>query len=289
METAMKRRDFLFSAAAAGVVALAAPAWAAPARFSSNRISVVVQGSGPDVVMIPGLTASRDMWKGTVAAVPGFRYHLVQVAGFAGTPAGGNASGKVVAPVAAEIARYIDEADLRQPAVIGHSMGGTLAMMIAARHPSEVGRVMVVDMLPAPAGLVGSSAEAIRPLADALAGVLTSSPGGRQLLESLIGGFGASDEGAPSDSDVVARAMHELALIDLTAELPRIRAPMTVVYATPPASGGVDPAQVRRDYMRAYRSAPRAELVPIANSGHMIMYDQPQLFRAEMKDFLSGR
>src|SRR3546814_8079735 len=87
-------------------------------------------------------------------------------------------------------------------------MGGTLAMMIAARHPAAVGRVMVVDMLPAPAGLLGSSAEAIRPLADALAGVLTSSPGGRQLLESLVGGFGASDDAARSDSDVVARAMH---------------------------------------------------------------------------------
>lgn len=285
----MKRRDFLFAAAAAvSAVALIPPALAAPTRFASNRISVVVKGSGPDVVMIPGLTASRDMWKGTVAAVPGYRYHLVQVAGFAGTPAGGNASGKVVGPVAAEIARYIDETNLRKPALIGHSMGGTLAMMIAARHPAKVGRVMVVDMLPAPAGLLGSSAEAIRPLADALAGVLTSSPGGRQLLESLVGGFGASDDAAPSDSDVVARTMHELALIDLSAELPRIAAPMTVVYATPPPGGGVDPAQVVHDYTQAYRPAPRAELIPIANSGHMIMYDQPQRFRAAVKAFLPG-
>ena len=120
----MKRRDFLFTAAAAGVVALVPPALAAPARFSSDRISVVVQGGGPDVVLIPGLTASRDMWKGTVAAVPGYRYHLVQVAGFAGTPAGGNASGKVVEPVAAEIARYIGETGLRKPALIGRQKSG---------------------------------------------------------------------------------------------------------------------------------------------------------------------
>src|SRR3546814_4222730 len=138
---------------------------------------------------------------------------------------------------------------------MGQSMGGTLAMMIAARHPAAVGGVMVVDMLPAPAGLLGSSAEAIRPLADALAGVLTSSPGGRQLLESLVGGFGASDDAARSDSDVVARAMHELALIDLTAELPRIAAPMTVDYATPPPGGGINTAQVVHDYTQAYRPA----------------------------------
>src|SRR3546814_4654879 len=71
----MKRRDFLFTAAAASVAALVPPAFAAPTRFASSRISVVVQGSGPDVVLIPGLTASRDMWQGTVAAMPGYRYH----------------------------------------------------------------------------------------------------------------------------------------------------------------------------------------------------------------------
>src|SRR3546814_8855364 len=130
----MKRRDFRFAAAAAGVAALVPPAFAAPTRFASSRISVVVQGSGPDVVLIPGLTASRDMWQGTVPAMPGYRYHLVQVAGFAGTPAGGNASGTVVAPVAAEIARYIDDANLRTPALISPYIGSTLALMIAARH-----------------------------------------------------------------------------------------------------------------------------------------------------------
>ena len=91
MKESMRRREFLFTALATSFVALAPPALAAPARFSSDRISVVVQGSGPDVVLIPGLTASRDMWKGLVAAVPGYRYHLVQVAGFAGAPAGGKA------------------------------------------------------------------------------------------------------------------------------------------------------------------------------------------------------
>src|SRR3546814_18534396 len=80
--------------------------------------------------------------------------------------------------------------------------------------------------------------------------------------------------------------MHELALIDLTAELPRIAAPMTVVYATPPPGGGINPAQVVHDYTQAYRPARTAELIPIANSGHMIMYDHPQRFRAAVTAFL---
>jgi pimeloyl-ACP methyl ester carboxylesterase len=226
------------------------------------------------------------MWKGLVAAVPGYRYHLVQVAGFAGAPAGGNASGEVVGPVAEEIARYIEESGLRAPALIGHSMGGTLAMMIAIRHPADVGRLMVVDMLPQPAGLLGATAEGIRPLADALSNVLTSMPGGRRLLDSLIGGFGGGGGAAGSDSGVVARATHELALVDLRPELPRIRAPMTVVFAVPPAGGGIDPASVVRDFRAAYATAPTARLVPVANSGHMIMYDQPARFREAVRAFL---
>ena len=44
-------------------------------------------------------------------------------------------------------------------------MGGTLAMMIAARRPDLVGRLMVVDMYPQPAGLFGGTAESFSPLA----------------------------------------------------------------------------------------------------------------------------
>src|SRR5690349_3953604 len=143
----MSRRLLLAFVAISGLAA--APAGAAP--FKPSRISVSVRGSGPDVILIPGLSASRGVWNGTVAAVPGYRYHLVQVAGFAGTPAAGNSSGPVAAPVADEIAAYIAANRLGRPAIVGHSMGGSIAMMIGARHPEVAGRVMVVDMLPSPA------------------------------------------------------------------------------------------------------------------------------------------
>ena len=39
----------------------------------------------------------------------------------------------VAAPVAEDLARYIAEQHLDKPVVIGHSMGGTIGMMLAAR------------------------------------------------------------------------------------------------------------------------------------------------------------
>src|SRR3954462_9417519 len=171
----MNRRTLLL----AGLAFAAAGAPVAAQPFQPSRFSVQVVGRGPDVILIPGLTSGREVWRATVNALPGYRYHLIQVAGFAGEPARGNRAGPVVAPLADEIARYIADRHLVRPAIIGHSMGGTLAMMIAARRPDQVGRLMVVDMYPQPAGLFGGTAADWGPLAGFL-----GSQSGRRLFGS---------------------------------------------------------------------------------------------------------
>jgi pimeloyl-ACP methyl ester carboxylesterase len=273
----MNRRHFIAASLALTLIGCTPAASEAAAPFSPTRFSVQVKGSGPDVILIPGLTAGRDVWSSTVASVPGYRYHLVQVSGFAGEPARGNAQGEVVAPLANEIGRYITANGLHRPALIGHSMGGTLAMMVAALQPDKAGKVMVVDMLPQPAGLFGSSAASLGPLANSLRSI-ASSASGRRLVESFLGS--RSDR---SDPDVVSRAMHELANIDLTRDLAKIKAPMTVVYA---ARSAEDAPRADRIYRSGYAPA-KAELVRVDNSGHMIMYDQPGRFAQALKDFLA--
>lgn len=282
------RRQFLAAGLALGMSAVV-PGNAAFA-FSSTRMTVTVQGSGPDVILIHGVDSSRSVWNNTVAAIPGYRYHLVQIAGFDGVAPGGNAKGDVVKPVADEIARYITDARLSRPAVIGHSMGGIIALMIASRYPARIGKTMVVDMLPAPAGFVGSNAQGIRPLADSLRN-MTDTPEGQRLFESVMGifGGGGSDPKHRSDTGVTARALHELALIDLTADLPKITAPLTIVYATPTKTQNVDPAATIRRYQAGYARAKQAKLVAIGNSGHMIMFDQPQPFCTAVRNFLAVR
>ncbi len=277
----MKRRDFMLMGLALGLTGL--PGLAAAQPFRPTRFSVELLGRGPDVLLIPGLTAGRDVWRDTAAATPGYRYHLLQVAGFAGAPAGGNAQGPVVDPLAREIARYIEANGLRRPAIVGHSMGGTLAMMIAARRPELAGRVMVVDMLPQPASLFGGSASGWGPLARDL-GTMLDSPGGRQLFANIMGAFSPPNTAnRRSDPDVVGRAARDLAGMDLANDLPRIRAPLTVVYASP------DPrarAAIDRSFIQAYAPARGARLVRIDDSGHMVMQDQPAAFRRAFRAFL---
>jgi pimeloyl-ACP methyl ester carboxylesterase len=279
----MRRRHFLAGLGAAILLGCAPSPAPAEAPFEPTRFTVEVRGSGRDVILIPGLTAGPEVWSSTLAGVPGYRYHLVHVGGMAGAPVAGNGGeGPVVAPLAEELVRYIETRGLR-PALIGHSMGGTLAMMIAARRPRLVDRVMVVDMLPQPAGLLGSDPARARGLADSLRNAIAT-PSGRRLFGDLIGRYGTNGSAGRSDPDVVGRAMHELSSMDLTADLPRIAAPLTIVYANADERSR---ARTDASYRGAYAGARGAELVRIDGSGHMIMFDQPQRLNEAVREFLA--
>ena len=278
---------------------VAAPAAAQPA-FTSDRISVEVRGSGPDVVLIPGLSSSPRVWESTVAAVPGYRYHLVHVAGFAGKEPGGNASGPVVAPVAEEIARYISERGLERPALVGHSLGGTLAMMVAARHPERASRVMVVDMIPFMGSMFGgpnATPETVRPVAEQFRQGMASSTGdarrarAQQVIATMVRTEAlrppAIEDTMNSNPAVSAQAMYDIITTDLRPELANIRVPLTVLWVRAP-NAPFDDAQMARYYQMSYANVPQAVLRQVPESYHFIMYDAPEAFQRELRTFLTG-
>jgi pimeloyl-ACP methyl ester carboxylesterase len=278
---------------------IAVPA-AAQTAFTSDRIGVTVTGSGPDVILIPGLTSSPEVWQSTVAAVPGYRYHLVHVSGFAGRPAGANATGAVLAPVADEIARYIREQRLNRPALVGHSLGGSWAMMVAGRHPQLASRVMVVDMMPFMAAMFGgpnATPDAIRPMAEQMRQRMMAPQGEqerRQLAERTIATMvrteslraGPVQQSVTSDLTVVSQAMFDMITTDLRPEVARIRVPFTVLWVVPP-NAPVTQEQMTAFYAASYAGAPQAVVRQIPDSYHFIMYDQPEVFQRELRAFLS--
>ncbi|HEX8233705.1 MAG TPA: alpha/beta hydrolase [Caulobacteraceae bacterium] len=293
----MDRRQVVIGAGAVAAVATALPAWAA---FASDRISVETRGEGPDVILIHGLSSRREVWQGTVDAVPGYRYHLVQIAGMGGAPAAGAADGPIVAPAAEEIARYIAEAGLTKPAIVGHSMGGEIALMIAARHPEWAGKVMVVDMLPFMGVMFGQppmTSEKARPMADQIRSLMIGAPRlmYEQQLEETVGAMVANEALRPSaiadakrsDRTVSANAFYDLVVTDLRPELANIAAPVTVLYVHQP-DGPLTEAQMDAVYRFSYATLKGTRLVKIPGSRHFIMWDQPERFQAEMKAFLAA-
>jgi pimeloyl-ACP methyl ester carboxylesterase len=272
----------------------------APA-FTSERIGVTVVGSGPDIVLIPGLSSEPQVWQSTIAAVPGYRYHLVHVSGFAGRPPGANATGPVLAPVAEEIARYIREAGLRRPALVGHSMGGSWAMMVAGRNPGLVSKVMVVDMMPFLGAMFGGPAatpESLRPMAEQIRGAMAA--GGAEARRQQITGMiatmvrtealrpGVVAQSLASDPSVSAQGFYDLIVTDLRPDVARIGVPLTVLWVYPPGAP-ISEAQMAAYYRASYAGAPGAVVRRIPDSYHFIMFDQPEAFRRELRAFLSPR
>ena len=297
--TTLSRRVFTAAAVALFTVLPLAGALAAP--FASERITVRTEGTGPDVILIPGLNSSPRAWASTVDALPGYRYHLVQVAGFGGQPAGANKEGPVAAPVAGEIARYIRESKLKQPAVIGHSLGGTIGMMLASRHPDALSRLMVVDMFPFMGMFFagpGAAPARVDAVADQIAAGMRATPPEQrsQRANATIAGMVnteamravAVEDSMASDADVGIRAYRELLVTNLMPELPKISVPVTVLYVQP-KTVPLPAAQFDGVYKTAYAPLKQLTLKRIPDSAHFIMWDQPQRFREEAAAFLSAK
>jgi pimeloyl-ACP methyl ester carboxylesterase len=250
------------------------------------------------VVLIPGLSSTPRTWESTVAAMPGYRFHMIHVSGFGTRPVGANATGPVVAPVAEEIARYIREAGLERPAVVGHSLGGTWAMMVTARHPELVSRVMVVDMNPFVGAMFMANAtpESVRPIAEQIRrGIATSTGDARRTrTEQTIATMvrtesrraGAVEDTLASDPNVSGQAMYDLATTNLMPEIAGIRVPMTVLWVRPP-NAPVTEEQMAGYYRASYAGVPQARVVRIPNAYHFIMWDEPEAFQRELRTFLT--
>lgn len=289
----------------------AAPAAQAPcpgdfadvhADFESRRFHVRLDGpENPvgDVILIPGLSSSPHAFDQITERLKDrYRVHRIHVQGFAGAEPMDNATGPVSAPVAEDLARYIAEKGLNKPAVIGHSMGGTIGMMLAARHPDSVGRLMVVDMMPFVGAMFGGAAAtpaSVAPMADQIYAGMMNGPEEAyraqaaatvtSMINTEAARAGPLRDSARSDRAVSSAAFRELIVTDLMPELANITAPTTVLYVK------FNDPRMTNDmvdgiYRASYRNLPGATLKRIDDSAHFIMLDQPARFEAEVNAFL---
>lgn len=286
-------------------VAQAAPA--TQTNIQPSRFSVVVQGSGPDVILIPGLSSTRDVWAATAAQLrTSHRVHLVQLKGF-GEPAGVNGTGPVLAPFVEELAGYIHSNGLKKPAIIGHSMGGLAALMVAADHPALPGKLLIVDAFPFIGPVFGAAdvasvtprAEQLRKMLLANASKVTPdfqtsancdpaasapAPVTGNMTNSALGQCLMTYGAKSSDLRVVAQAMYDDMVTDMTPRLKDIAAPVTVLY--PQDDRLITAPAAAKLYADSYAGTPKVQLRRIAGSYHFIMQDQPAAFAAAVDEFL---
>ena len=274
----------------------AAPAAASPVTAETRlpHISVRSIGRGTPVVLIPGLGTPRTVWNAIAPELArNHRVILVQVNGFGGDDPGANLQDGVLAGIVEDLVRYLRDNRIARPAVIGHSMGGLVGMLLARDHPERVGRLMVVDALPFFGVLMGPNAtvDTVRPVAEQLRTMIRAQTGNQPAPPNMsLTEAGRAQVGAwmnAANRQVAGQAIYEDAVSDLRADVPAIgRVPVTVLYAVPDQPMG---AMFRNVFVSAYAPAPSIRVIPVENSAHFIMLDQPARFRSEVETFLAAR
>ncbi len=278
----------LFAALAALVLPSAALADEACPPFE-------VIGSGPDLVLVPGLGSPPAVWDGVKASLAkDYRLHLVHVAGFAGRAPEGDPATLFVR-TEAEIIRHLDCRKVERALFAGHSMGGFLGLLLAADHPDRISRVVVADSLPfyplifdpsLTPERTAAQAEATR---KALVGMdeANFATSQRQGVQILVRDPAFHERVAQwsidSDRASFAAAVYTVMTNDMRPRLGTITTPVTVLAA---ANAYVPRARIEKLYGDAYAGLPGVKLVIIDDSYHFIMFDQPKAFEKALREDL---
>lgn len=292
-----RRRSLVLVPALAAVLAgLPTPAAA------QQPFSVEVSGRGRPMLLIPGLTSSGEVWRGTVAEfAKDYEVHVFTLAGFAGT-----------APIAADtgwllrqreaIVAYARERRLEKPIIVGHSLGGFLALWIAADHPELPSAVINVDGMPFFGAVMNPNAtrETMRPMAQQMRRMMLA-PGAREnylrtqdaqvrmMVRDSTAHAMLARHGRDSDLPTVAVAMHDMYVQDLRADLARVQVPVLNVHAWAAYAGmGQSRAGIERIAANQYAALRDGRTRIHDTAYHFIMLDEPAWLHHEMREFLAA-
>lgn len=244
-------------------------------------------GSGPPLVILHGLFGSSDNWQTLAKRFGDSRTcHLLDLRNHGRSP---HYDTHAYPAMAADVIAYLDARDITDAAVLGHSMGGKVAMQLALHYPARVSRLGVVDMAPraytrghddifAAMRSLPLSGKRSRAALDALLQPHISEPGIRLFLLKNLRRT-ADGYAWKINLDIIER------------DYANILEPITGDPYTKPALflRGADSAYVRdADGPLILALFPGAELVTVPGAGHWVHAEQPQALANAVEGFLAG-
>lgn len=249
------------------------------------RLNVIEMGEGSPVLLLHGLFGAARNWGAIQKNLA--RNHRVLAPDLRNHGESPHAALMDYPAMAEDLAELIAQRGIAAPAVLGHSMGGKVAMALALRHPGLVSRLVVADIAPVryPPALRGYVA-AMRGLAltpgltrreaDAALAAAIPEDGIRAFLVQSLGFDGA----APA---------WKLGLGDIAAAMPAIEDfPVTGRYEAPVLVLSGE----RSDYIQPVHHAlfqalfPAVRFATVQRAGHWVHADNPRDFLALLEAFL---
>jgi pimeloyl-ACP methyl ester carboxylesterase len=215
-------------------------------------------GEGPPALLLHGLAGEAAEWGETASWLRRHRRVLaLEERGHGRSPRAPD-DVSIQARVT-DVAWVIESLELGGVLLIGQSLGGHLAIHVAARHPRLVEQLVVVEASPLGLGATGADRQAAA------------------IAESLL----ESPRGVNVDPEAAARMLAAAIANDAWSEWSRIRCPVLVVRG---AAGRLSAAEA----CRMESSGRSARLVEVPGAGHELHLERPADWEAALLGFLAG-
>ncbi len=263
------------------------------AQVGDLKLCYQEQGQGPNLLILPGLCTNIDYWQLNIPVLAK-RYHVWAV-----DPPGMGKSDKPEASydllwICDYIVRFMDQMHIERTSLMGGSMGGQLALLIALKHPERVEKLILMGSSgewPPPSALVSLALWTLWNeylVTDHLRRnwptifrdmFIRQTPFTQDLLEYQMA-VRANEGLYRAEGRATARSMRSIFFHSCAGKLNNFNKPTLLVW------GEFDKWHLRSEAERFKAELPDCRLAIIPNSGHEVMVDQTQVFNDLVLAFL---
>ncbi|HLI97868.1 MAG TPA: alpha/beta hydrolase [Candidatus Baltobacteraceae bacterium] len=269
------------------------------ATFDSGIAQVQEYGnrSGRPIILIPGLACGPWVWDKQISALSGrYDVYALTFPGFDGRPMTGG--DRLMQRAVDSVHMLIATRHLHRPIVVGHSLGGTVAVMFGETYPHDASNIVTVE-----GGYPQAPTQAQRNAAVSRSTAPYEHISQPQLAQALRNNMlqytitrpadvrRATMLAGRSDPRAIVEWMRAALLLDLTPKLSAITVPFTAIIPFDPV---IDPYQgfktraaKRAAYMAWVARAKDGKVIEISPSRHFVMIDRPRTFESALESAIS--
>ncbi|WP_196889067.1 alpha/beta fold hydrolase [Aureivirga sp. CE67] len=256
---------------------------------AAKPFTVEIKGEGKPVFFLPGFATPGEVWEETVENLNLKRKsYLFTYAGFNGTAP---IEMPWYATIKNALIQYIKDNEMSDVIIIGHSMGGSLAMDIAAELPNEISTIVLAESLPCirevmmpnvPAKnlvydspynkqMLNMSAQQFQYTATMMASNMTLKEDKKEVLKNWI---------MKADRETWVYGYTDILKLDQRAILHKIKSKTLILGASFP-----NVEIVQKNYESQYENLSNKTIKMASNSKHFLMFDQAEWFYETLNTF----
>ena len=254
-----------------------------------NAFRVERKGTGKPILFLPGFGSSGDVWDPLISKFPEHESITLTYAGFDGVSP---IEFPWYSQISDQLINFVKENNLNGLTVVGHSMGGNLAVELAKAIPDRIAQIIIVDALPCmrevmmpgvPASalaydspyndqLLKMNTTDFESYASQMAQGMASNVNDQELLKEWF---------LAADRQVFVNGYTDLLKLDLRDGMESIVAPVLILVADQPFGD-----QALETMKIQYQGLKNKEFKMAKNSRHFIMMDQPEWMAQELQRFI---